>query len=140
MNIHKRFYAMKFWFSYLIPNLALLCRAYKWPMVGMRKVLTTVAGISFITNASCDHISEAERSDVIDLRPIRDFERVEIDSNTFFKNHALHETLNGKNMIEVFEVYKKINNDEIHCIVRFGGGLNGHPNVVHGGLSIYLFC
>ena len=55
------------------------------------------------------------------------------------QDHALHDTLNGPNMIEVYEVYKKIDEDEIVCLVKFGKSLNGYPGIVHGGITALLF-
>jgi len=56
----------------------------------------------------------------------------------FTKNHALHESLKGNGKIEAYEIYKKKDSDEIKCIIKFGESLNGHPGIVHGGISALL--
>lgn len=50
-------------------------------------------------------------------------------------NHALHDTLNGENKISAYEVYHKENDEEIVVRIKFGNTLNGHPGVVHGGIT-----
>jgi len=51
----------------------------------------------------------------------------------FLPNHALHETLQGENKVEIYEVYKHNTKAEIMGIVKFGNSLNGYPGIVHGG-------
>ena len=58
---------------------------------------------------------------------------------SLIKDHALHETLNGENMVEKYEIYRKKNEDEIMAVVRFGRSLNGHPRIVHGGITSLVF-
>ena len=57
----------------------------------------------------------------------------------FVKDHALHETLAGENMVEKYEIYRKKNAEEIMAVVRFGKSLNGHPRIVHGGITSLVF-
>lgn len=54
-------------------------------------------------------------------------------------DHALHDTLNGPNMVEVYDVFKKNDSDEIVCLIKFGKSLNGYPGIVHGGITALLF-
>ena len=53
----------------------------------------------------------------------------------FKDGNALHDTLSKPNLIEKYEVYKKNDSDEILCVVRFGSMINGHPTIVHGGIT-----
>lgn len=76
-----------------------------------------------------------------DLRPPKDlYERVDTllltdEYRNFTKNHAIHDSLHGDKKIEVYEIYKKKDADELKCIIRFGEALNGHKGIVHGGIS-----
>lgn len=54
-------------------------------------------------------------------------------------DHALHDTLNGPGMVEVYEVFKKNDSEEIVCLIKFGKSLNGYPGIVHGGITALLF-
>jgi len=56
-----------------------------------------------------------------------------------FNDHALHDSLNGPNKIEVYDVFKKNDSDEIVCLIKFGKSLNGYPGIVHGGITALLF-
>ena len=53
----------------------------------------------------------------------------------FIKNNALHDTLMGDGMIELFQVYQHQQTKDIYSIVRFGHRVNGYPGLVHGGIS-----
>lgn len=55
------------------------------------------------------------------------------------KDHAIHDTLNGVGMVEIYEIYKHDERPEVHCVIRFGSSLNGHPGIVHGGITALLF-
>jgi len=57
----------------------------------------------------------------------------------FLANHALHDTLAGKDKVEKYEIYKKKQGEEILAVVVFGKALNGHPKVVHGGITALVF-
>ena len=59
--------------------------------------------------------------------------------SSFKENNAVHDTLKGEGKIEKYEIYKKIGSDEIVAIVRFGSKINGHPTVVHGGITATIF-
>ena len=47
--------------------------------------------------------------------------------------------LQGENKIEAYEIYKKMDADEIYCIIKFGDSICGYPGVVHGGITALLF-
>eukprot|EP01035_Chromulina_nebulosa_P017099 gene17099-22612_t len=77
------------------------------------------------------------------LRPTVGYKRIdqEILANefqSFIENHAIHDTLWGSGKIEVYEIYKNLNEDEVFSIITFGKALNGHPGVVHGGITALL--
>lgn len=67
--------------------------------------------------------------------------RIDVESTDLFftQNHALHDTLLGEGMIEVYEIYKKKEENEIVGLIKLGKKLNGYPNVIHGGISALLF-
>lgn len=54
-------------------------------------------------------------------------------------NNVVFGTMNGANKIEVYEVYKKKDADEVYCIIKFGNKVSGYPGVVHGGITSLLF-
>ena len=56
-----------------------------------------------------------------------------------YPDHALHDTLNGSGLVESYVVYRKRDDDEIRCLIKLGGQLNGYPGVVHGGITALLF-
>lgn len=58
----------------------------------------------------------------------------EFKSN-FLQSNALHDTLNGKGMIETFQVFQHKTDNDLYSIVRFGDRVNGYPGLVHGGIS-----
>jgi hypothetical protein len=57
----------------------------------------------------------------------------------YVKDHALHDTLKGEGLIEKYQVYKSNTDDEILCVITLGGKINGHPKIVHGGITAMLF-
>ena len=68
---------------------------------------------------------------------LKNYEKMKLLDDKWIKNHALHETLKGEGMIELYDVYR--NKDpsiyEVIALIRFGKSLNGHPDIVHGGIS-----
>lgn len=77
-------------------------------------------------------------------RPITGYTRVDTHLELhpeWVENNAFHGTLRGENMIEDFEVYLNNDPNDIHvkCLIRFGKSLNGHPGVVHGGITAITF-
>lgn len=71
------------------------------------------------------------------------FERIDSALMTthkhFFKNNAMHDTLNGESLVEAYEVYLDKTTGEICCVIRVGNRLNGHNGVVHGGITALAF-
>lgn len=64
------------------------------------------------------------------------------DLQHFKKDHVLHETLSGNEMVEKYEVYMNSTGDdvkEIKCLIRLGRKLNGYPKTVHGG-TVFVYC
>jgi hypothetical protein len=55
------------------------------------------------------------------------------------KYNAIHDTLRGKEMIESYQVYRKIDSNEVWAVVKIGKSLNGFPHLVHGGVTSALF-
>jgi acyl-coenzyme A thioesterase PaaI-like protein len=69
-----------------------------------------------------------------------DEEYMQLDRFKAFQNgNALHDTLNGLHRLEKYHIYKKLNSDEIVAVVRFGDMVNGHPTIVHGGITSLVF-
>jgi acyl-coenzyme A thioesterase PaaI-like protein len=60
-------------------------------------------------------------------------------SDEEISKHALHGTLCGNSLIEVYEIYFNKQKGELLCLVHFGTELNGHPQVVHGGITATVF-
>ena len=72
------------------------------------------------------------------------FERIdqkleEPEFHKYVKDHALHETLKGSGMIETYHIYRSLTQNEILCVIKIGDKLNGHPKIVHGGITSMLF-
>lgn len=61
------------------------------------------------------------------------------ENQEWLNDHAIHGTLNKESGIEVYEIYKSNNSDELLCIIKFGSALNGYPGVVHGGITALMF-
>jgi hypothetical protein len=61
------------------------------------------------------------------------------ENQEWLNDHAIHGTLNKESGIEVYEIYKSRNSDELLCIIKFGSSLNGYPGVVHGGITALMF-
>jgi acyl-coenzyme A thioesterase PaaI-like protein len=69
-----------------------------------------------------------------------DEEYMQLDRFKAFQNgNALHDTLNGLHRLEKYHVYKNLHSDEIVAVVRFGDMVNGHPTIVHGGITSLVF-
>mmetsp|Transcript_24808 Transcript_24808/g.41995 ORF Transcript_24808/g.41995 Transcript_24808/m.41995 type:complete len:266 (+) Transcript_24808:32-829(+) len=60
-------------------------------------------------------------------------------SKDHLAKNAVHGTLCGNSLIEVYEIYFNKNKGELLCLVHFGTELNGHPGVVHGGITATVF-
>lgn len=61
------------------------------------------------------------------------------ENQAWVNDHAIHGTLNKESGIELYEIYKCNNSDDILCIIKFGSSLNGYPGVVHGGITALMF-
>ena len=80
------------------------------------------------------------------IRPVCDkYERLDElhlskkENQDWLKDHVIHGNLNKESGIEVYEIYKKSDEDELVCIIKFGSALNGYPGVVHGGITALMF-
>lgn len=91
---------------------------------------------------SIEETSTAQK--LVQLRPksphfIRVDENFLVQQALFMtRNHVLHDTLKGPGLIEIYEVYRKLGESEIVCLIKLGERLNGYPNIVHGGIA-HLF-
>jgi acyl-coenzyme A thioesterase PaaI-like protein len=104
-----------------------------------------------------------EKNDIVNIDSSQ-YERIDLEYmklekfRMFQKGNALHDTLSGNSMLERYEIYKKLPEslsssseakadggerddscDEIVAVVRFGNMINGHPSVVHGGITSLVF-
>lgn len=50
------------------------------------------------------------------------------------KNLSIQGTWNGMDMVERYEVYRKVGCNEIECLIQFGGAI-GRPGIIHGGIT-----
>jgi hypothetical protein len=41
--------------------------------------------------------------------------------------------------IEFYEIYQNNETRDLRCVIKFGSSLNGHPGIVHGGITALLF-
>lgn len=93
------------------------------------------------------------------LRPSDDYELLineDLDSNSLLiksmmrkndhrrvllalQDNVVYGLLTGENKLEYYEVYKKKGADELISVLKFGNRLNGHPGIVHGGITALLF-
>lgn len=60
-------------------------------------------------------------------------------SKDHIAKNAVHGTLCGNSLIEVYEIYFNKQKEELLCLVHFGTELNGHPGIVHGGITATVF-
>ena len=119
----------------LLSTSSLLTSQYRYKSYCLKSTTTLEALPSSITTKS------AITTRIEDLRPNNnEYDRIDgllltNEYKNFTKNHALHETLNGNGKVELYEIYKKKDADEIKCIIKFGEALNGHKGIVHGGIT-----
>lgn len=84
-------------------------------------------------------------ADIVKLRPNPlEYERIDTrmlakEYKHWVKDHALHDTVAGPGKVEAYEIYQKNNSNELYCLVKFGKSLNGHPGIVHGGITSLVF-
>lgn len=87
--------------------------------------------------------STSNSSSIVSHRPVGNYTRIdsllEKAHPEWKANNAFHGTLRGENMIEEYEVYSNNDAEEIVCLVRYGGSLNGHTGIVHGGITALTF-
>ena len=84
--------------------------------------------------------NESNSDPIEKLRPSPlKYERIdELLSSThksWMNGNLVHDTLNGPGMIERYEVYKSLEENEVLAIVTFGKKVNGHKGIVHGGMT-----
>jgi len=80
----------------------------------------------------------------IQFRPSNEYTRIDeivlsSDYVDIVANHAIHDTLNGPSKVEVYEIFKHETLPSIYSVIKFGNALNGHPGIVHGGITSLLF-
>lgn len=124
-----------------------------WKLIGLGTVFSvSVVAFSgqFLNMSECDtlKLKTLNENDIHSIRKLRpdlssytriDEALLEPEYRSFVENHALHDTLNGDNKVEEYEIYKKNDLSEIVCVIKFGSALNGHPGIVHGGITALLF-
>ena len=42
-------------------------------------------------------------------------------------------------IFQVYEIYKSRTSNELFCLIKFGGSVNGYLGVVHGGITAAVF-
>ena len=112
-----------------------------------------LAKSSFVisSNDANDAQKPSERSGVVAMRPSsQEYDLVRGAFKEAFTKHMskhfLHNTLDGDGRLEVYELYVKKTQpaahdrgkeeeEEVIAVVRFGDEVNGHPGVVHGGMT-----
>lgn len=79
------------------------------------------------------------------LEEIRTYKRMVLPERASeYAGHAIFGLLLGEDMIESYEVFKSPKNDTenenvLIALVKFGGSVDGHPGVVHGGILSLIF-
>ena len=61
------------------------------------------------------------------------------ENQEWLRDHVIHGHLNKETGIEVYEIYKTNEGDELISIIKFGSALNGYPGIVHGGITALMF-
>jgi hypothetical protein len=96
--------------------------------------------------AFCNELpQQSTTNDTVGHRPTKGYTRIDYDLQNmhpeWITNNAFHGTLRGENMIEEYEVYRCDDPTDISvkCLIRFGNSLNGHPGIVHGGITAIAF-
>jgi len=130
MNLHKPIIL-----SCILLSASSLTSQYKYKSYCLKSTTTLEALPSSITTKS------VITTKIEDLRPNNnEYDRIDTllltnEYKNFTKDHAVHDTLRGDGKVEVYEIYKKKDANEIKCIIKFGESLNGHKGIVHGGIS-----
>ena len=91
-----------------------------------------------------DEYTEDDHAILMKIRPdFKLYERIDWwmekeEYAHFIKDHAVHDTLDGSSKIESYEIYRHREQNELFVIVKFGSALNGHQEIVHGGISALI--
>ena len=115
---------------------------YALPVLG---IATTLVYPSLMHRASlCSALPEDSDEDIDELVSLRpktpEYEMIDMSQfKDWETDNAFHGTLKGESMIENYEVYHNKEKDEVMCIITFGKSLNGHPGIVHGGITSLAF-
>jgi acyl-coenzyme A thioesterase PaaI-like protein len=126
-------------------SLAVCCLAKFGKSLTGHPFIVHNTGASVLPKELTKDVTKELPKDLVKLRPsIDEYDRIDYkllstEYKIWVKDHALHETLAGDGKIEAYEVYKRKNADEVVCLVRFGKSLNGHPGIVHGGITSLVF-
>ena len=75
------------------------------------------------------------------------YEKMPLPERGFQEGHAIFGVLLGENMIESYDVYRRIEGSNstdstdnvVVAHVKLGTKMNGHPGVVHGGILSLIF-
>lgn len=115
---------------------------------GLSPVYATAAALAVfaVLHRHCSCLNAPSAEPVKDksyekLRPSEEeYEVIDMSGLEKFRaNNAFHETLQGESKIENYEVYRHKYKDEVLAIISFGKALNGHPGIVHGGITSLAF-
>lgn len=130
MNLHKPIIL-----SCILLSASSLTSQYRYKSYCLKSTTTLEALPSSITTKT------PITTRIEDLRPNNnEYDRIDTllltnEYKNFTKDHAIHDTLRGDGKVEIYEIYKKKDANEIKCIIQFGEALNGHKGIVHGGVS-----
>ena len=98
-----------------------------------------LAKSSFVisSNDANDAQKPSERSGVVAMRPSS--QEYDLVRGGHMSKHLIHDTLQGDGRLELYELWAKKGpeegGEEVIAVVRFGDEVNGHPGVVHGGMT-----
>jgi acyl-coenzyme A thioesterase PaaI-like protein len=129
--------------SHEFPKLFAPTFLHRVQKLGLFKPLDIVA----VSRSLAEPLVEADSApaDIVKLRPNPlEYERIDTkmlakEYKHWVKDHALHDTVAGPGKVEAYEIYQKNNTNELYCLVKFGKSLNGHPGIVHGGITSLVF-
>ena len=126
-------------FSYKRSNLFSRCLGFGLGMGGF-----LVISCADETISASDVVALKDLTKFDNFKPKEEgFERIDptlqSSLSKYFKNNAMHDTLQEKDLIETYQVYFNTNTQEIYCVIHFGNRLNGHPGIVHGGITALAF-
>ena len=128
----------------LFPAGAVLAAGVAWSTFSARHHPLTLAQEASPVKKHAKQIhpihSLKDKSLPVDLNGFKRIDHI-LDSTTseHIAKNAVHGTLRGDSMIEVYDIYFNKEKGELLCLIHFGTALNGHPEVVHGGITATLF-